>query len=318
MGAEVTERQERLEASVGRVADQLADQLLAPFQDTLAKFEIAFPGISQRLSNVVNADTIKAAFSAEAARSIQGLISEGTEESLGKALAAVKELRSLFERGGSVDLEAVKELMPGKVVGPDARIFQGKDIGEVPQLPADLLSVLNSKCELANDGRKVAETHRLVLVPATIDGEPLTLNSLRELATTAGKRRDPSFYKQDWYENEAFANAPLEKSVWVLEYQGVAPGTFDKTDSEQVAVVGKLSHYQTARVLEHVGTMVFQDLENGERIYPNFYGRCEERSASGDRVYAGYFNARGLGVYDFDDDYRNDILGRAVVRKLNT
>src|SRR3990167_11107554 len=105
----------------GQEADLRVDQLLAPLQDTLAKFEIAFPGISKRVAEVVNPEAIKAALSAEAARSIQGLISEGTEESFGKALAAVKELRSLVERGGSVDLEAVKELMPGKVVGPDAK-----------------------------------------------------------------------------------------------------------------------------------------------------------------------------------------------------
>jgi hypothetical protein len=308
----------KLDGNAAQVAGQLTEQLLTPLHDTLARFETIFPGITERVREVINPEAIKAALSAEAARSIQSFIEEGTEDSLNAALLKVKELRSLVERGGSVDLEAVKELMPGKVVGPDARIFKGRDIGEVPQLPADLLSVLKSRCVLANDGRTVAETHRLVLLPATIDGEPLTLNSLRELATTTGKRRDPSFYKQDWYDDEAFANAPLGKSVWVLEYADEAPDTLYKNDSEQVAVVGKLSDYRTARVLEHVGTMVLQYLENAERIYPNFHGRCEERSASGARVSAGYFDADGLGVNYHDVDDRAAALGRAVVRKLNT
>jgi len=324
MVANIQKQKESLDNEAAKVAGQLTDKLLAPIQDTLAKFEIVFPGISKRVAEAVNPEAIKAALSTEAARSIRSLISEGTEASLTQALAAVGELRSLVSRGGSIDLEEVKVLMPDGVVGPDAKVFKGKDIGEVPALPADIIEVLKSKCALANDGKTVAETHRLVLLPASIDGEPLTLNSLRELATAAGKRRDPSFYEQDSYNNEAFANAPLEKSVWVLEYANVAPGTFGKNDSEQVVVVDKLSDYRTARVLEHVGTMVFNDLEHGERIYPNFYGRCgiddSERAASGARVFAGNFDAFGLVVSGGNayDGLRYDLLGRAVVRKLNT
>jgi len=325
MGANIQEQQESLDTKAAKVADQLTDKLLAPIiQDTLAKFEIAFPGISKRVAETVNPEAIKTALSADVARAIKSLITEGTEASLTQALAAVGELRSLVARGGSVDLEEVKALMPGRIVGPDAKVFKGKDIGEVPALPADIIEVLKSKCALANDGKTVAETHRLVLLPASIDGEPLTLNSLRELAAAGGKRRDPSFCEQDWYNNEAFANAPLEKSVWVLEYANVAPGTFGKNDSEQVVVVDKLSDYRTARVLEHVGTMVFNYLEHGERIYPNFDGRCgiddSERAASGARVYAGCFNALGLYVSYArgSDGLRFYYLGRAVVRKLNT
>jgi len=310
--------QERLDANAAQVAGQLTDKLLTPLQDTLAQFEAVFPGITQRVSEVINPEAIRTALSAETARSIQSLMEEGTEASLSAALLKVKELRSLVERGGSVDLEEVKSLMPGRVAGPDSKVLKGKDIGEVPALPADIIEILKSKCALSNDGRTVAETHRLVLLPASIDGEPLTLNSLRELATAAGKRREPSFYKQDWYDDEAFANAPLGESVWVLEYANVAPGTFSKNDGEQVAVVGKLSDYRTAKVLEHVGTMVLNDLENNERVYPNFYGRCEERAASGARVCAGNFLADGLDVCYDNDASRGSHLGRAVVRKFNT
>lgn len=313
-----SQTQERLDAKAEKVANQLADRLLAPFQDTLAKFEIAFPGISKRVAEVVNPDVIKAALSAEAARSIQGLISEGTEESLGKALAAIKELRSLVQSGGSAEIAAAKDLMGKNMVGPDARIFEGKDLGEIPALPANIMEILNSKCELSNDGRTVAETHRLVLVPASIDGKPLTLNALREFATEAGKGKDPSFYEQDWYDNEAFANKPLEKSTWVLEYETVAPKSENKTDAQQVALVEKLPNHRTAKILEHVGAMVFNDLENGARIYPSMYGRCEERSASGARVSAGSFVAGGLIVDGNFGGYRHAYLGRAVVRKLNT
>ena len=223
------------------------------------------------------------------------------------------------ERMDREDREAAKKHMGKRMVGPDAKIFEGKDLGEIPALPANIMEILNSKCELSNDGRTVAETHRLVLVPASIDGKPLTLNALRALATEAGKGRDPSFFvRQIWHDNEAFANKPLEKSTWVLEYETVAPKSTNLMDAEQVALVEKLPNHRTAKILEHVGAMVFNDLENGERIYPDIYGRCEERSASGARVRAGNFSANGPYFVGNSDGHRSAYLGRAVVRKLNT
>ena len=53
-------------------------------------------------------------------------------------------------------IAAAKELMGTNMVGPDAWIFEGKNIGLVPPLPADILEVLKSRCQLANDGRTVA------------------------------------------------------------------------------------------------------------------------------------------------------------------
>lgn len=316
---EVTSQtQERLDTNAARATEQLTDRLLAPLTATLSTLEGVFPGITERMTAIIDPAKLRIALSADVAQSIKTMMEEGTEGSLTAALSKVKELRGLVQSGGSAEIAEAKELMGNKMVGPDARIFEGKDLGEIPALPANILEILNSKCDLSNDGRRVADTHRLVLVPASIDGKPLTLNALRELATEAGKGKDPSFYGQDWYDNEAFANKPLEKSTWVLEYQTVAPKSENKTDAQQVALVEKLPNHRTAKILEHVGAMVFNDLENGERIYPSIYGRCEERSASGARVDAGHFFAGGLLVDAFNGDSRLVYLGRAVVRKLNT
>lgn len=316
--------QERLDTHAARVTEQLTDNLLAPLNASLSTLEGVFPGIRERMTAIIDPAKLRTALSADVAHSIAAMMKEGTETSLTAALSKVKELRSLIESGASIaqfgaEIAAAKDLMGKNMVGPDARFFLGKDLGEIPTLPAQIMGILNSKCELSNDGRTVAETHRLALVPASVDGKPLTLNALRALATEAGKGRDPSFEGQQWYKYEAFANRPLETSTWVLAYETVAPKSRSKSDARQVALVEKLSNYRTARLLEHVGTMVFNDLENGERIYPSLYGRCEERSASGARVVAGFFYARGLSLDEDDiDGPRRDLLGRAVVRKLDT
>lgn len=322
MGAELTPLNQIEEVTINLASAFLAQYPGKP-DVAIAALEPVFPGITKRAAIAYNYSGLPAdKLNLVAAWFIKDLIEQATEDSLSKALAAVKELRTLVERGGSVDviIEAAKALMPGKVVGPDARIYKGRNIGEVPAPPANILEVLKSRCELANDGRTVAETHRFVLLAATIDGEPLTLNALREFSITAGNGGGPSFYKFDldteWYHREAFAETPLKKSVWVLEYESVMPGTLDKSDSEQVAIVGNFPNYRTAGVLEHVGALVLQFLENGERIHHKFYGRCEERSASGDRVYAGGFYDSGLNVRR-NDDGAQFYLGRAVVRKFS-
>jgi hypothetical protein len=334
---------EPLAVQAVKVADQLADQLLVSSRkDTLEILEFSFPGITERVAQVVNPEAIKGALSAHVGTFIKSLILEGTEDSLCRALDAVRELRSLVERGGGVDLEAVKELMPGRVVGPDAKIFKGKDIGKIPELPSDILEILKSKCELANDGRTVAETHRLVLVPAAIDGEPLTLNSLRNWVRNFDQGsikgsifRHPVYgdTNRPWYVEEGFANTPLKKSVWVLDYENIAPGTLNKNDGEQTEVVAKFANYRTARLLEHVGTLAFQLMENHERLHLDYDGVCDEWTSHNreawvhshppqrifirQRVYV-LNDVNGISLDDTPDYSRWERTGRAVVRKLDT
>jgi hypothetical protein len=315
---EVTSQtQERLDTNAARATEQLTDKLLAPLNSTLSTLEGVFPGITERMTATIDPAKLRTALSVDVAQSIKAMMEAGTEGSLTAALSKVKELRSLVQSGGRAEIAEAKELMGNKMVGPDARIFEGKALGVIPALPANIMEILNSKCELSNDGRTVAQTHRLALLPASIDGVPTTVNSLRQFDADARKGKDSSFYNQDWYDNEAFANKPLEESVWVLLHETVAPGTLNKTDPQQVKRIEKLTNHETAKAIALIGTMVVQYRENGEKLFPDVYGRCEDRSASGARVFAGNFLAGGLGV-GARDDFRYVDLGRAVVRKLNT
>jgi hypothetical protein len=237
----------------------LTEEFFSKLRGALPTHEKILPGISEQIIALIDPKAIEQAFSVAVAKELKASVDRVQAGDLSLAdmqketeavLGTIRALRSLLLSGGSANLAEAKELMGNKMVGPDARIFEGKDLGEIPALPANIMEILNSKCDLSNDGRRVADTHRLVLVPASIDGKPLTLNALRELATEAVKGKDPSFYGQDWYDNEAFANKPLEKSTWVLEYQTVAPKSENKTDAQQVALVEKLPNHRTAKILE--------------------------------------------------------------------
>ena len=54
------------------------------------------------------------------------------------------------------------------------------EVEESPPLPPHIFKILMSSC-LYWEGKRVEETHLLTLIPETVNGAPLTLNTLREL-----------------------------------------------------------------------------------------------------------------------------------------
>src|SRR5579872_7140431 len=68
-----------------------------------------------------------------------------------------------------------------KVFGPkEWFIHFGTHLRNVPRLPPNIAEILSSDCPFW-PRKKVHETHLLVLVPQTVNGQPLTLKTLGEL-----------------------------------------------------------------------------------------------------------------------------------------
>ncbi len=242
----------------------------------------------------------------------------------------VNEVREEYQRQDALIPYEVRKVMGDHLIGPEAykKVFGAKDLGEVPPIPAHITKeLLSQKCELTKDGgpkntSTIAETHRLVFIPSTIDGDPFTIMKLAELAESAGAAlgRAKIFYSTSWYKNEPFANTTKEKGEWVLVPMTDLPNSRSKTYDKQNAELKKYPDYRGASALELVTTLIMNDLILQPRgrdigVYSSNWGRCTDTSASGDRVYAGYFYAGGLFVGYYDDDSRRDDLGRAVVRK---
>ena len=206
--------------------------------------------------------------------------------------------------------------LAGRVVLPDDVIYRQRSLGAVPAVPATLATTLPERCLLADDGRAVGETHRLIFLPSSIDGIPTSIASLRDFALDVGGQGNMVFFDQKWYDREVFARAPLPLGRWILLYGAPAPGTLASNDEEQVAFVKRLSRYRTASVVETVGAIVMQALQNGERLFERTMVRCEECSSAGARIAVGLFDERGFGLSDSFDDFRLPFLGRALVREL--
>ena len=226
-----------------------------------------------------------------------------------------------------VDTQVAKEL--GKNFLGAAEWMKGfnVDVGAVPPIPNSITkALLNSDCPI-EPGKKIKETHILVLIPKSVDGEPYSALKLYELCSTKKGSGDKlindgssSWKGQSWGTTEQAA------SEWVLIPKGdpdpakVAPDKhFRSKDiaAQDVVLRDHYKEYREVKTLEVMTMALLYDLTHKERLLPDWL-RCEEPNASGGRVCVGYFNADGLEVGDVFGDIDHDRIGRALARKLKT
>ncbi len=227
-------------------------------------------------------------------------------------------------------LEAVSKLMGNNFLGPAQwKSAFNVAVGVVPPLPASLTkALLESACTI-EPGKRVKDTHILVLVPATVNGEPYTplkLDAMCEGNEGSGDALiDPRW--TDW-KDFPFASKSLPESRWVLmprrdpDPQVIAEEQHfrSKNISSQAKVHAKFyPEYREVKALELMTQVVLNDLVHGEpRLLPDYYLRFDEPNAVGGLVCLGFFDAGGLFVSDAHGDDDFSIVGWSVARLLGS
>jgi hypothetical protein len=223
-----------------------------------------------------------------------------------------------------------RELLGKNVLGAEAWRKQGIDVGVEPPLPSTITEeLLNSDCPL-HPGEKIKDTHLLVLVPKTVNGEPYTALKLDELCATSKGSGDKLIYDgadwaTAWKENDWASTAQVQ-SEWVLipksdpDPNKVPEGKHfrsKKIAAQQDVHDEHYPEYREVKTLELMTAVLLNDLVNGDpRMLDGWnYLRCVEPNASGGRVCVGRFLALGLEVRDDDGAYDSDDIGRALARK---
>jgi len=196
------------------------------------------------------------------------------------------------------------------------------DVGVEPPLPKDIIEVLKSPCPYWI-GKRVEETHMLVLIPQTVNGRPLTLNTLQELIQSpqGGGQATKYQYYYDVAQKE-LGDQSVPKSYWALITKDVLPNSRNKTYSEQQALIK--GPYAVPGALEIATGILMHHVQAGERLYsdsPQTYTRCQEKLSNGYRVVVGSFGSSGLLVYHDGSflnggDRRHDYSGLGGVRKF--
>jgi hypothetical protein len=227
------------------------------------------------------------------------------------------------------------ELLGQNFLGVPAWQNIGVEVGEAPPLPKSLtLELLDSECPL-HPGEKIKDTHILVLVPKTVNGEPYSALKLDELCATRKGSGDKLIYdgrdgaawkEQDW------AKAPQAQSEWVLipksdpdpermrEKYGEEEGDKRHFREKDIATQQEVHNdhykeYREVKALEVMTMALLYDLTHRERLLPAHL-RCEEPNDRDARILVGYFDADGLQVNYRNWDSPSEFVGLALARKL--
>lgn len=206
-----------------------------------------------------------------------------------------------------------KEAVPDIAFGKAAWAKHFGDVGVEPPLPPNIEQLLNGPCPIWQ-GKTVRETHLLVLVPQTVNGQPLTLKLLGELVQkplqgNATKYR--SFYLGE------YKDPPAPASHWALVTRDVLPGSRSKPYAEQQKIAQGYSGYQVPTILDATTAILMEYVRSGTRLYgdnPWTYTRSQEKYNKNWQLIVGGFSAAGLLVNYYRDD--GEYVGVGGLRKF--
>jgi hypothetical protein len=167
-------------------------------------------------------------------------------------------------------------------------------VGIEPPLPPDIDQILDSPCPFC-PGKQIRDTHLLVLIPATVNGEPFSLDLLGELIRhPRGGGYSTKYGYYDPTVQEQFGTQSPERSYWVLMTRDVLAGSRSETYASQRALVAGHANrtglpYELPGVLEAATAILSHYVRSGERLYtdapmttdaPSTYTRCQEQVES--------------------------------------
>lgn len=190
-------------------------------------------------------------------------------------------------------------------------------VGEVPSLPEGIVEILSSD-DPFNPGKKVAETHMLFLVPATVNGEPLNLNSFRQLIKD--NRGNKTDYRIIWDQiiNEYGAASP-RSAYWVLMTKDVIPDSRSQTFTEQKRMVEEKQGYEVCDLLSATVGILTHYARTGKCLFsddPWTYTRCIEVIRNY-RIVVGGFAPGGLYLnYYYHYYFVHNNVGVGGLRKF--
>jgi hypothetical protein len=152
--------------------------------------------------------------------------------------------------------------------------------------------------------RACKDTHVLVA------GAPLSVNVIRTLA-------ESDFFHTDWYRQEPFANDRKVTVRWYLLRKEPVPKSRSKTYDQQCSLLMEEEEVPFACEVTYV--VILYWLTHGERLLPEVYVRCQDKSSHGYRVSVSLFDSDGFAIGDFWDDDRDSSLGLAstVLRRIS-
>jgi hypothetical protein len=182
------------------------------------------------------------------------------------------------------------------------------EVGAEPQLPANINEMLNASCPFWPE-RQVKDTHLLVLIPATVDGRPFSLDFLSELIRSPKGGGQGTQYS--CYDNDVklmLGAQVISYPYWILMTRDVISNSRNQTHEDQKALVAACARhiglpYEMPHALDVATAIVSWYVRTGECLYtdhPCTYTRCQEIVADEEYdeypVIIGGFTPEGVSI----------------------
>jgi hypothetical protein len=196
------------------------------------------------------------------------------------------------------------------------------EVESVPDLPSNMTAILDSACPFW-PCKRVRDTHLLVLIPAKVNGQPFSLDLLRELIQNPNNGGHKTKYRYYGSGVQAqFGASSLATSYWLLMTRDVLPESSSKTYVNQKRLVAAQARrtglpYELPKALEAATAILTYHVRDGERLYgdnPRTYTRCQEWILHRSNEYpalVGGFESSGLKIrhYRSDSIYGGGVAG---------
>nr|NGX62312.1 hypothetical protein [Chlamydiota bacterium] len=190
------------------------------------------------------------------------------------------------------------------------------DIGEEePPLPGNIWQILKSPCPFWPE-KRVKQTHLLVLIPASVNDEPLTLESLGDLVQNPQNGGHASKYDLLDLSNKLRQESG-KQSYWVLMTRDVLPDTRNKSYERQKEKVAEHEGYVVSKAREAAVCLFMHHVSTKEQLYghePWTFTLCEELVRKQFPAAVGGFGPGGL---DVGSSHFVDDVGMGALRKLS-
>lgn len=190
------------------------------------------------------------------------------------------------------------------------------DIGVEPPLPANIESILQSPCPYWR-GKKIGETHLLVLIPSKLGTEKTTLSNFVKIV--ASFRKDFFLKKPEFLRYDKIPEKTIKSSYWALITKDVVPGTLDKHFKwqKEILVKGSKKH-KVPRVLEAAIAITMYSIDNPTSIFNATFTLCKEEmkitSKTKHHFAVGNFNSMSLQLGYAGSSDKN--VGLAALQKI--
>ena len=247
---------------------------------------------------------------------------ESRLESCQKKMLELEELKVLKELG-----EARNEYKTIPIIGKEAWEKLIGNVDSPPPIPQDIESILEAKCPYFK-GKRVKETHILVLIPKLVNGEPLTLLTWNKIfmesrVKTASSMRKVRF---DDIAEECIGQMPVKESYWALITKECLPDSNYKTYEEQLALLK--NPYLAPNSIELCIGFMLHYLLSGQRLLEDtntiVYTRCIDSFTQVNTFYRIRVGSNGptgpcvrYGQCEETVDFKKPQLGMMAVRRIN-